>query len=260
MRQLATDVGVPVLFLSNLCVVMAETTHPGNIGAAARAMKNMGVTDLRLVNPRVFPSSEAVARASGADDLLAAARVCSSLDQAIADCSIVVGASARDRTVVWPELTPRACAESLGPLLVSSRIAVLFGREHSGLTNEELDRCQYLLRIPCNPEFSSLNVAAAVQVTCYEFLVQAQAAGAADRPPADLADASEMESFFGHLRQSLFDIGFFHATKSSPSLMRRLRRLFHRAHLERTEIHMLRGILSQMQIRLGRSPAAKDSF
>lgn len=243
--------------LSNLSVVMIETSHPGNIGGAARAMKNMGVSDLRLVTPKQFPSPDAVARASGADDLLENAKIYADLDAALADCRIVVGASARDRTVTWPELTPRRAAQELSPLLADQRIAIVFGREHSGLTNAELDRCQYLLRIPCNPDFSSLNVAAAVQVVCYEFFAHSQATEAVSEPGAapDLADAAALESFFEHLRCTLFDIGFFHATKSSPSLMRRLRRIFHRARLEHTEIHMLRGILSQMQIRLQRSDA-----
>lgn len=228
---------------------MVETSHPGNIGAAARAMKNMGLSDLCLVRPRDFPSLEAISRASGADDILAAAHCCDSLQQALADCQWIVGASARDRTVAWPEFTARACAETLWPEAGHGRVAIVFGREHSGLSNDELDLCQYLLRIPCDSEFSSLNVAAAVQVVAYEFFQAANTAQPSAPSWSEPANAEEMESFFGHLRQTLFDIGFFHATKSGPSLMRRLRRLFHRARLEKKEIHMLRGILSQMQIR-----------
>ncbi|TAN52602.1 MAG: RNA methyltransferase [Methylococcaceae bacterium] len=244
---------------------MVETSHPGNIGAAARAMMNMGLSDLCLVRPKDFPSAKATARASGACGILRAAKVCDDITQAIADCQIVVGASARDRSVAWPALSPRALAEKFRPQIETQRIAVVFGREHSGLSNDELDLCQYLLRIPCNPKFSSLNVGAAVQVVAYEFyqaaMAQHDATGtappASDGWPANLAPgdavpagAAEIESFFSHLQQALFDIGFFHATKSGPSLMRRLRRLFHKARLEQKEIHMLRGILSQMQIRL----------
>lgn len=243
--------------LAHLSIVMVETTHPGNIGAAARAMLNMGVTDLRLVAPRVFPSGEATARASGANQVLEQARVCATLTEAIADCPVVIGASARPRTIAWPELTPKECAARLYPELARGRrVAVLFGREHSGLRNDELDLCQFLLHIPCNPDFSSLNVAAAIQVVSYEFFQ----AGRELAPGQNLLDAEagrpatgeELESFYGHLRQTLFDIGFFHARKSSPSLMRRLRRLFNRAHLRDKELHILRGILRQAQVRVAR--------
>jgi TrmH family RNA methyltransferase len=248
--------------LTRLCIVMVGTTHPGNIGAAARAMKNMGVTDLRLVSPRVFPSSDATARASGANDVLVRAKVCANLTEAIADCAVVVGASARPRTIAWPELTPRECAERLSPEMRAGRVAVLFGREHSGLTNEELDLCQFLLRIPCNPDFSSLNVAAAVQVVTYEFrqALQGQPPNrlyGLEREAGRLASSAELESFYAHLRQALFDIGFFHIRKSSPSLMRRLRRLFSRAHLRDKEIHILRGILRQAQERIARLEKAR---
>lgn len=248
--------------LTRLCIVMVGTTHPGNIGAAARAMKNMGVTDLRLVAPRVFPSSDATARASGANDVLAQAKVCANLTEAIADCAVVVGASARPRTIAWPELTPRECAERLAPEMRAGRVAVLFGREHSGLMNEELDLCQFLLRIPCNPDFSSLNIAAAVQVVTYEFrqTLQGQPPNRLydlDREAGRLASGAELESFYAHLRQALFDIGFFHIRKSSPSLMRRLRRLFSRARLRDKEIHILRGILRQAQERIARLEKAR---
>jgi TrmH family RNA methyltransferase len=243
--------------LARLSIVMVETTHPGNIGAAARAMLNMGVTDLRLVAPRTFPSSEATARASGATGVLDSARVCATLPEAIADCTVVIGASARIRTIAWPELTPKECAARFFPELGDgARVAVLFGREHSGLSNEELDLCHFLLRIPCNPHFSSLNVAAAIQVVTYEFFQtsreQRPARNLLDEEAGRLATGEEMESFYEHLRQALFDIGFFHVRKSSPSLMRRLRRLFNRAHLRAKELHILRGILRQAQERVAR--------
>jgi TrmH family RNA methyltransferase len=248
--------------LAQLSIVMVETTHPGNIGAAARAMLNMGVTDLRLVAPRIFPSAEATARASGANRVLEGARVCTTLAEAIADCAVVMGASARPRTIAWPELTPKECAARFVPYLArGGRVAVLFGREHSGLSNEELDLCQFLLHIPCNPDFSSLNVAAAVQVVTYEFFQACRelnpGRSVLDEEAGRLATGEEMESFYAHLRQALFDVGFFHTRKSSPSLMRRLRRLFNRAHLRDKELHILRGILRQAQERVTRLEKAR---
>lgn len=238
--------------LANIRIVMVATTHPGNIGAAARAMKNMGLSDLALVSPKVFPCDEASARASGADDILASARVYEDLHAAIGDCHRIIGASARLRTITWPELSPRECADMVAAEGEGHKTAILFGREHAGLTNEELERCHFLLHIPCNPGFSSLNVAAAVQVVAYELFQAAQA----KRPPAmdgetpDLATGEEMESFHGHLVRTLFDIGFLHERKSSPTLIRRVRRIFNRAALEKTDIHILRGILTTIQNRL----------
>ena len=235
--------------LSHVRIVMVNTTHPGNIGAAARAMKNMGLSDLALVDPLVFPSGEAVARASGADDLLNGARVYATLEEAIADCVLVIGASARLRSIPWPQLDPRECAARV--VGSAAQTAILFGREHSGLTNEELERCHYLLHIPCNPAFSSLNVAAALQVVAYELFY----AATADTTPetanamAPLATGEQMESFFRHLEDVLRDIRFLHSTKHESSILRRLRRMFQRAQLEEKEIHLLRGILSAVQRR-----------
>ncbi len=245
--------------LSNIRIVMVATTHPGNIGAAARAMKNMGLSDLALVSPREFPSEEAVARASGADDILATAQVFPTLDEALADRQQIIGASARLRTVAWPQLNPRECAEKIAAD-TSLKTAILFGREHAGLTNEELERCHYLLHIPCNPAFSSLNVAAAVQVVAYE-LFQAARTPASPAETASRtfpASGEEMESFHGHLIRTLYDIGFLHERKSSPQLIRRLRRIFIRSGLEKTDIHILRGILSAIQERTQRNQPAID--
>jgi tRNA (cytidine32/uridine32-2'-O)-methyltransferase len=238
--------------LSQVRIVMIGTTHPGNIGAAARAMKNMGLTDLALVEPKVFPSDEAVARAAGAGDILDAARLCGTLEEAIADCERVIGASARLRSIPWPQLDPRECAA----LVTGSRAktAILFGREHSGLSNEDLERCHYLLHIPCNPEYSSLNVAAALQVVSYElfYASSAQAAAILTEAPS-YATGEQMESFFGHLEEVLRDSRFLHESKHEASILRRLRRIFNRAHPEEAELHLLRGILSavQRQLRAG---------
>ena len=239
--------------LSHVRIVMINTTHPGNIGGAARAMKNMGLSDLALVEPKEFPSGDAIARASGADDLLARARVSASLEEAIADCELVIGASARLRSISWPQLDPRECAAKIAGKKV--RTAILFGREHSGLTNDELERCNYLLHIPCNSEFSSLNVAAAIQVVAYE-LYQAALAGSpvketvigdTDAP----ATGEQMESFYAHLESTLREIGYLHATKHEMSILRRLRRIYNRAQPEQKELHLLRGILTAVQRKVG---------
>lgn len=231
--------------LSHFKVVLVETSHPGNIGAVARAMKNMRMDQLRLVSPKLFPHADATARASGADDVLRTATVYSSLQEAIADCRIVLGASARDRTISWPSLTARQAAEKWVGARPEQNIALVFGRENSGLKNHELDLCHYLLRIPCNSDYSSLNLAAAVQVVCYELFVtsgQETVSTVGDCGEEPLATAEQMEAFYGHLQQTMADIGFLHPERSK-SIMRRLRRLFNRTQLDTKELDILRGIL-----------------
>jgi tRNA/rRNA methyltransferase/tRNA (cytidine32/uridine32-2'-O)-methyltransferase len=232
--------------LSNFKVVLVETSHPGNIGAVARAMKNMGMNQLRLVTPKFFPHADATARASGADDLLRSAIVYPALQEAIADCRIVLGASARDRTISWPSVTPRQCANKwIATADTTENIALVFGRENSGLKNHELDLCHYLLRIPCNEEYSSLNLAAAVQVVCYELFVasgQEPASHIGDRNEDPLASSEQMEAFYVHLQQTMADIGFLQPERSK-SIMRRLRRIFNRTQLDTKELDILRGIL-----------------
>ena len=230
-------------------IVMVETTHPGNIGAAARAMKNMCLSHLVLVAPREFPSAEAGARASGADDVLDRARVCATLDEATADCRVVIGSSARQRSVAWPLLSPREAASLASRAARETPVALVFGRESSGLSNDELDRCTHLVSIPTNPAFSSLNVAMAVQVLCYEVMLAAGVTeGAGDAAVATRASNAEMEGFFAHLAQALDDIGFTDERRSAK-LLRRLRRLFNRAAPDADEVHILRGILSAAQGR-----------
>ncbi len=231
--------------LSTIKIVLVETSHPGNIGAVARAMKNMTVSDLRLVNPKIFPCAEATSRASGADDILAKACLYPTLQEAIADCQLVIGASARSRTVSWPEITPRQAAHLCLEQPTQAPIALVFGRENSGLTNDELDLCHYLLKIPCNQHYSSLNVAAAVQVVCYELFVSAgekqnNAHVTAEKKP--LATAAQMESFYQHLQQTMADIGFLQPEKTQ-SLMRKLRKIYNRTLLDSQELDLLRGIL-----------------
>jgi TrmH family RNA methyltransferase len=225
-------------------IVLLGTTHPGNIGAVARAMKNMGLHELVLVRPLHFPHADATARASGAEDLLESARVVHSLDEAVADCGYVAGASARSRTIGWPSMLPRDCAARLVQESQHAHVAVIFGPEKSGLTNDDLDRCHTLLTIPTDPDFSSLNLAMAVQVTCYELrLAQMMPSPEQLLVEAPPASSEELEHFYVHLEQVLAASGFLDPA-NPRHLMRRLRRLFARALPDRNEINILRGILA----------------
>lgn len=229
-------------------IVMVETSHPGNIGAAARAMKNMELDRLYLVRPHHFPHEECTARASGADDVLAAATVCSTLQEAIGGCQLVFGASARSRrTIPWPQVDARGCAGIVGEQADTVEVALVFGREHSGLSNEELELCNYLVHIPTNHDYSSLNVAAAIQVLSYELYMARIGSwqGISSNKGDELASADEVEGFFDQLEQTLVTTGFLDPA-NPRQLMRRLRRLFNRAQLEKIEVNILRGILSSM--------------
>ncbi len=233
--------------LARIRIVLVEPTHPGNVGAAARAMKTMGLRRLALVAPRDFPSEAAWARASGAEDVLEAAEVHPALETAVAGCGLVVGTSARARSLPWPAREPRAAAaEAVAEAAAGTEVAFVFGRERSGLTNAELDRCQRLLSIPTDPGFRSLNLAAAVQVVAYELHLAARAPAA----PADTleqpATAEELERFYAHLERVMVLVGFLDPA-NPRRLMRRMRRLFARARPERTEINILRGILTAVE-------------
>jgi tRNA (cytidine32/uridine32-2'-O)-methyltransferase len=242
--------------MKNVRIVMVQTSHPGNIGAAARAMKNMGLSELVLVQPHSHPSQEAISRASGADDLLEHAVVTATLADAVADCRVVIGASARLRSVSWPLLDPRQAAALASAEASRVPVAVVFGRESSGLSNEELDLCTHLVHIPTNPDYSSLNVAMAVQVISYELRLAGLEADATPlRDEVDsVASNAEMEGFFGHLEQALDEFGFTD-DRRAEKLMRRLRRLFHRAAPASDEVNILRGILSAAQ---GRKSMRRD--
>jgi len=233
--------------------VMVETTHPGNIGAAARAMKTMGYNNLYLVKPKIYPNAEATARASGADDILGRAVVCDSLDQALRGCVAVVASTARPRTISHSVFTPREYAPKLYEMVKLGPVALVFGRESSGLSNEELEYCNVILQIPTNPEFSSLNVASAIQILCYEFiqLLQLEDADKTDAEVDDkekirLATADEMNYFYEHLEQSMIDVDFLNP-EQPRKLMRRLKSLFNRAHLDENEVSILRGFLAAVQ-------------
>lgn len=229
-------------------IVLVATTHPGNIGAAARAMKTMGFADLRLVRPKIFPGAEVTARAAGADDVLARAQVVDTLAQAVADCGLVLATTARTRGLAWPEVSPAdGAARVLAAALVRTPVALVFGNERSGLSNEELESCHGAIRIPTSPGYSSLNLASAVQVLCYELRRQLpDAVLPAPEPEAAPATGEQMEQFYRHLEQCLVDIGFYDPDKPML-LMRRLKRLFNRAQLDANEYNILRGILAAAQ-------------
>jgi len=233
--------------LSGIRVVLSNTSHPGNIGATARAMKTMGLTSLYLVKPRLFPHADATARASGADDVLAAARVCATLEEATRDCRLVIGASARTRSIPCPVISPHECARMAFAESGQGGVAVLFGCEQSGLSNAEIDRCHFLVRIPTNPAYGSLNLAAAVQIIAYEILVAHEEEQAAmpmtEHKPVS---AGEMERFYAHLEQALVELAFLDPA-NPRQLMRRLRRLYNRARPDENEINILRGMLAAAQ-------------
>ena len=236
--------------LDKVRIILVDTSHPGNIGASARAMKNMGLTTLYLVNPQEFPHADATARASGADDVLAQAVVCNSLDEALSGCSLVVGASARLRRLTIPQWDPSQCAEGIMKKKDGMTTAIIFGREHSGLTNEELGRCHQLIHIPSNPDYSSLNLAAAVQVICYELRMAIEAGKNRSGSEAEVEEppvsADEMAHFYTHLQETLIDIGFLDP-QNPRIMMQRLRRLFNRARPNTVEMNILRGILTAAQ-------------
>ena len=227
-------------------IILVGTTHPGNIGAVARAMKNMGLHDLVLVSPRYFPHEDATARASGADNVLASARVVSTLDEALSDCTYVAGASARSRTIGWPSMVPRECAARLVEESRNGTVAAVFGPEKAGLTNDDLDRCHTLLTIPTDPAFSSLNLAMAVQILTYELRVAAMDVPEPSRhTDVPLASGDELRYFYTHLEQVLSVSGFLDPDNPRHT-MRRLRRLVGRAEPDKNEINILRGILASL--------------
>ena len=242
-------------------IVLVETSHPGNIGATARAMKNMGLTELHLVRPAQFPHSEAIARASGADDVLEDvlkhSRVHERFEDAIAECGLVVGTSARARYLHWDLVEPRECATRLAEAAQTGPAALVFGAERMGLTNAELAHCNLLVTIPTHPDYASLNVAMAVQLLAYEIWL-ATRPGAPAPPPRDvpLANAEEMTRFYAHLEEVLHEIDFQDRT-GGGHLMARVRRLFNRAELDQNEMNILRGILTAIQSKRRQAGGAR---
>ncbi len=241
---------------SDIRIILVEPSHPGNIGAAARAMKNMALGQLVLVSPRQFPHSEAIARASGADDVLASARVVATVAQAIAGCGFVAATTSRTRDQYFRVADVRDAAERVLRESRRGPAAVLFGSERAGLTNEQLEAAHLLIRIPASDAYPSLNLAMAVQIVTYELFrargVQIESAPAA----GPLAEPAEMERLYEHLERVLEEIDFRDRTQGGTHLMARLRRLFQRAALDRNEVNILRGILTAVQSRRRRAGAA----
>jgi len=238
--------------LSRIRVVLLRPSHPGNIGAAARAMKTMGITQLRLVRPKRFPHPDARAMASGALDVLESARACASLEEALAGTTFSVALSARERELSHSPLDARAAARELLRAARKDEVALVFGNETAGLSNRDVMRCSALARIPANPEYPSLNLAHAVQVIAYELRMAARASPAA---PARTGRATheDIEKLFVHLERSLWASGYLHP-RHPRKLMDRLRRLFAKARLERVEVNILRGMLAAWD---DRSPPGK---
>lgn len=245
--------------LSNIRIVLVNTHHPGNIGAAARAMKNMGLTRLYLVSPKDFPSFEASQRASSATDVLQNAVIVDELSQALEGCSLVVGTTARQRTVQWQELDSRQCGERLAEESDQHEVALVFGRERTGLHNEELELCQALVNIPTSEAYSSLNVASAVQVLSYEiFMASRQGSETPAKDVKDekdqLATSDQNESMYGHFFETMQQLKFF-GKRNPEHVMRRIRALFARARPTVREVQIFHGLLSAAQ---GKKTKPKD--
>ena len=243
---------------ANIRIVLVETSHPGNIGAVARAMKNMMLESLYLVQPKQFPDSHAMARSSGAVDVLEKAVVCDSLAEAIADCHLVIAASARSRYISWPTTSAPEAAQKLLQACQQAPVALVFGREDRGLNNEELDHCNFMVQLPANPDFSSLNIAAAVQVFSYEirkaFIEIEEQQSASDVVTSKenslsaedrLASGDNLQRLFNHLEATLVDVNFMpeHRTRT---LMRKLKRFYLKSQITEEEVSIFRGILSEM--------------
>lgn len=232
--------------LARVRVVLSRPSHPGNIGSAARAMKTMGLAQLRLAAPKSFPDAAADALASGALDVLERAQVFDTLEQAIGDAVLAVGFSARSRDLSHPPRALRDAAPLILATAATAPVALVFGNETFGLTNEELARCQMLAMIPANPAYASLNLAAAVQVACYEIATHASAFAVPAAPDHEPATVEEIEAFFAHLERAMIASGFLDPAMPKR-LMERMRRLFARAGLERAEVQFLRGMLASFE-------------
>jgi TrmH family RNA methyltransferase len=237
-------------------IVLVEPSHPGNIGSAARAMKTMGLADLVLVNPKIFPSAEATALAAGAADVLTSARVVSSLAEAIADCGYIAATTSRPRTHYWEILSPRDFAERVATLPAATPTAILFGSERYGLASEDLQCCNVIVNIPANPAYMSLNLAMAVQVLSYELAVARERPSSQIQMEIALAPASELQRLYAHIEQVLALVDFPDRT-GGGHLMARVRRLFNRAMLDQNEVNILRGMLTAIEGRRRAAGAPK---
>lgn len=233
--------------LSSIRIVLVATSHPGNIGSTARAMKTMGLNNLYLVNPKSFPDYKAREMSAGADDVLDAAVVTQTLDEALAGCQLVLATSARPRELSLPGFLPASSGAFVSEQTDDTQVAIVFGREHAGLTNDELLKCHYHINIPSNPDYSSLNLAQAVQIVAYEMRMNVLSPKAEVSLRTDeYATVDEIEQFYDHLKDVFIKIQFLKS--SNPRrLMQRVRRLFNRVNLEKMEVSILRGMLSQVQ-------------
>lgn len=237
--------------LSNIRIILVETSHPGNIGSVARAMKTMGISELYLVSPKLFPHTKASELAAGADDILAQAVVVSSLQEALSPCNLIIGTSSRRRALPLPYLIPAACGKKvIEARRCAAKVGIVFGCENSGLSNAQLACCHYQLIIPANCAYSSLNLSAAVQIICYE-IYQANlmsqenkeaVLGVVKKQYDRLANAQEVEQFYQHLQRTLEEIDLLRP-HNPKRIMSRLKRMFSRIHLEYPEVQLLRGIL-----------------
>jgi TrmH family RNA methyltransferase len=251
---LKPDTGNPLL--DRIRIVLVATRHPGNIGSAARAMRNMGLRDLALVTPYRFPDPEATALAAGADDLLERASIHATLADAVADCAHVIATTARVRYVSIPFSEPRECIARLAAGAHPGRVAIVFGTERSGLSNEELDHCREAVAIPTDPVFGSMNIAAAVQIMAYELRLGADA-HLENLPEHEPVTQGQMEHFYNHLEKVLIDTAF--VDPDAPRyVMRRMRRLFGRAAPDSHEFNILRGVLTGIEEALGLKPTNKQ--
>jgi tRNA/rRNA methyltransferase len=234
----------------NIRIVLCQTSHPGNIGSTARAMKTMGFKHLYLVNPDKYPNEQATAMAAGADDVLDNAIVTQTLSEALVGCGFAIGMSARKRYLSHETVNAREAALQANSYAASQPVAFVFGTEMSGLTNAELDCCQLLAMIPANPEYSSLNLAMAVQLACYELRMTTLGAISADKldvaSSEPLATNDELERFYAHLEETLLKIGYLNPN-APKKLFERMRRLYSRARLEKEEVNLLRGVLTLTQ-------------
>lgn len=232
---------------NHIRIVLCQTSHPGNIGSTARAMKTMGLSRLYLVRPKHFPDGEANSLAVNAADLLDTAVVTQTLEEALADCQFVIGVSGKQRSLSQQVITVREAAAEVKNIAAHQEVALVFGTEMSGLSNEEADRCHMLATIPANPEYTSLNLAQAVQIMCYE-LRMAITTGELhyQKKPAELASQQDLERFYEHMREVLEQIGYINP-RAPKKLFERLRRMYGRTRLEKEEVNLLRGILTLTQ-------------
>ena len=236
--------------LNSVRVVLVGTTHPGNIGATARAMKNMGIVNLALVKPKDFPSNEAIYRSKAAKDVLESAQIYENLEDAVSDCELVIGTSARGRTVPWPVLDPKDAADRVAVHSENNKVAIVFGREDRGLTNQELGLCNLHVHIPADPEYSSLNLSQAVQILVYEIRVSILKDQECEEYwDVDLATNEQTERLIDHMDELMKEVEFYDV-QNPRKLLLRVRRFFKRSRIDVMEANIFRGLFAAIQKKL----------